>query len=209
MPVLDAYIPQRALTPQAERTLLAACTDLQVAAEPSLLHRPNVTHLATGVHGMLTAPVPLLDVAALVHPLAAAAGSPTPAAIRVVSGLEGMSRGGCLGPVGWIDGHGNGEDLDSAILNGWTPVLHRHRPQRWLLQACTEVRTGPSRVADLRRGDGQGPDKPSLDPGRPLCGVRVAGQQEASRRRDHRDERILRLTALTPHVPLVQEGGNR
>jgi phenylpyruvate tautomerase PptA (4-oxalocrotonate tautomerase family) len=33
MPMLDAYIPEGALTPQAERTLLAACTDLLLEHE--------------------------------------------------------------------------------------------------------------------------------------------------------------------------------
>jgi menaquinone-specific isochorismate synthase len=95
------------------RSLTAAlaplCSWLDVPAEPSALHLPNVTHLATDVTGWLKTSWSLLDLAAHVHPTAAVAGTPTVAAMRLIHDLEAMSRGGYLGPVGWMDGHGNGE----------------------------------------------------------------------------------------------------
>ena len=85
------------------------CSRLDVPDGPSVLHLPNVTHLATEVRGRLAADTSLLDLTARVHPTAAVAGSPTAAAIRLIGELEGMDRGGYLGPVGWLDGQGSGE----------------------------------------------------------------------------------------------------
>lgn len=95
-------------------------------AEPSVLHLPNVTHLATEVSGTLKKPASLLDLAARVHPTAAVSGTPKATALRLITELEGMDRGGYLGPVGWMDGRGNGElgvAFRCAQVNGNTARL--------------------------------------------------------------------------------------
>ena len=102
------------------------CSRLEAPGEPSVLHLPNVTHLATEVRGRLAAATPLLDLAASVHPTAAVAGSPTGSALRLIGELERMDRGGYLGPVGWIDARGNGElavALRCAQVDGATARL--------------------------------------------------------------------------------------
>ncbi|HEX8007102.1 MAG TPA: isochorismate synthase [Trebonia sp.] len=102
------------------------CSRLDVPHEPSVLHLPNLSHLATEVHGTLAADAPLLDLVARVHPTAAVAGSPRSAAMRLISELEPMDRGGYLGPVGWLDAQGNGEfgvALRCARLRGETVRL--------------------------------------------------------------------------------------
>ena len=102
------------------------CSQLDVPAEPSVLHLPNVSHLATRVRGTLAAEPTLLELAARVHPTAATAGTPTATAMRLISELEGMDRGGYLGPVGWMDQHGNGEfgvALRCAQVRGATARL--------------------------------------------------------------------------------------
>lgn len=108
------------------QSLAPLCSRLDVPAEPSVLHLPNVTHLASEVRGRLAADMPLLALTARVHPTAAVAGTPTPRAMRLIAELEGMDRGGYLGPVGWIDSHGNGEfgvALRCAQVNGATGRL--------------------------------------------------------------------------------------
>jgi menaquinone-specific isochorismate synthase len=108
------------------RALRPFCSHLDVPAEPSVLHLANVAHLATAVSGALERPVSLLDLAARVHPTAAASGTPKVTALRLITELEGMDRGGYLGPVGWTDGRGNGElgvALRCAQVNGNTARL--------------------------------------------------------------------------------------
>jgi menaquinone-specific isochorismate synthase len=99
------------------------CTDLDVPETPSVLALPNVSHLASDVRGTLdpSAPARLLRLAAAVHPTAAVGGTPRDTAIALITELEGMDRGRYAGPVGWVDGNGDGElgiALRCAQLDG-------------------------------------------------------------------------------------------
>ena len=85
------------------------CRELTVPAEASVLRLRNVLHLATDVHGELKDDISLLTLAEAVHPTAAVGGTPREAAVRLITELEGMDRGRYAGPVGWIDGSGDGE----------------------------------------------------------------------------------------------------
>ncbi|SFS45383.1 isochorismate synthase [Saccharopolyspora flava] len=98
------------------------CSELSVPSAPSVLRLRNVLHLATDVEGKLadtptgsdpgrpnTDGAGLLTMIEAVHPTAAVGGTPTAAAVPVIAELEGMDRGRYAGPVGWIDGAGNGE----------------------------------------------------------------------------------------------------
>jgi len=85
------------------------CERLELAAEPELLRLPDVQHLATPVHGTLAGDASALALAAALHPTAAVCGTPTPTALELIRELEGMDRGRYTGPVGWVDGRGNGE----------------------------------------------------------------------------------------------------
>ncbi len=89
--------------------LAAYCTDLDVPARPHVLRLANVQHLATDVSGQLADGVPVLALAAALHPTAAVCGTPTERALGVIRELEGMDRGRYAGPVGWFDAHGDGE----------------------------------------------------------------------------------------------------
>ena len=89
--------------------LAAHCTDLEVPARPRLLRLANVQHLATDVTGQLVDGAPVLALAASLHPTAAVCGTPTERAFAVIRELEGMQRGRYAGPVGWMDGRGDGE----------------------------------------------------------------------------------------------------
>ena len=89
--------------------LAAHCTDLDVPVRPRLLRLANVQHLATDVTGQLVDGAPALALAASLHPTAAVCGTPTERAFAVIRELEGMDRGRYAGPVGWMDGRGDGE----------------------------------------------------------------------------------------------------
>lgn len=82
---------------------------LAAAQEPFTLKLPNVWHLATDVEGSLSDGASALDLLADLHPTAAVGGTPTAAAMRMIRDLEPFDRGRYAGPVGWIDGSGNGE----------------------------------------------------------------------------------------------------
>jgi menaquinone-specific isochorismate synthase len=82
---------------------------LAASEQPFTLKLPNVFHLATDVEGELSDGASSLDLLGALHPTAAVAGSPTDAAIEVIRRLEPFDRGRYAGPVGWVDGNGDGE----------------------------------------------------------------------------------------------------
>ena len=97
--------------------LAAACVNLEVG-KPEVARFTNIQHLATTVSGELRQPPPsVLELAALLHPTPAINGSPSEAARRLISELEGLERGWYAGAVGWLDGRGDGE-LAVAIRCG-------------------------------------------------------------------------------------------
>lgn len=98
------------------------CSRLSVPAQPSVLRLHNVAHLATDIAGQLRrSDSPLLALADAVHPTAAVGGTPTRNALALIRELETMDRARYAGPVGWVDGAGDGElgiALRCAQLNG-------------------------------------------------------------------------------------------
>ena len=100
------------------------CGSVNVPDEPSVLHLPNVMHLATDVTGVLSHNVSALELVRELHPSAAVCGTPTLSAARVIDELEGLDRGRYAGPVGWIDAAGDGEwciGLRSAEISRQDP----------------------------------------------------------------------------------------
>lgn len=97
------------------------CVDLRVDPEPWLLKLDNVQHLATRFTGTLREPLTALELAAALHPTAAVGGVPRDTALDTIRRLEGLDRGRYGGPVGWVDGRGDGEfgvALRCAELSG-------------------------------------------------------------------------------------------
>lgn len=82
---------------------------LAASEQPFTLKLPNVFHLATDIEGDLSDGASALDLVAALHPTAAVAGTPTDAALAVIRRLEPFDRGRYAGPVGWVDGNGDGE----------------------------------------------------------------------------------------------------
>ncbi|WP_394554284.1 isochorismate synthase MenF [Agromyces sp. MMS24-JH15] len=82
---------------------------LDTSPEPFALQLPNLWHLATDLKGTLGDGSSSLDLVRAVHPTAAVAGTPRRVALAAIAELEGFDRGRYAGPVGWIDGDGDGE----------------------------------------------------------------------------------------------------
>jgi len=97
----------------ALRSVLGALSphsaNLATSELPFTLKLPNLWHLASDVEGTLTDGSSSLDLVAALHPTAAVAGSPTPAALAVIHELEPFDRGRYAGPVGWVGSNGDGE----------------------------------------------------------------------------------------------------
>jgi len=83
--------------------------DVEHDAEPRLLELPRLSHLATDLVGRVVGDAGVLDLVAALHPTAAVAGTPTPEAVALIREVEPFDRGRYSGPVGWVDGRGDGE----------------------------------------------------------------------------------------------------
>jgi menaquinone-specific isochorismate synthase len=103
-------------------TLLPWCSFLDEEAEPSIVGVANVQHLGTMVEGRLSDPAPsVLELVEALHPTPAVAGDPRDDALDLIRKLEPGDRGRYAGPVGWVDGQGNGRwavGIRSAELSG-------------------------------------------------------------------------------------------
>lgn len=82
---------------------------LDASPEPFTLQLPNLWHLATDLKGVLGDGSSALELVRAVHPTAAVAGTPRRVALSTLAELEGFDRRRYAGPVGWIDGDGDGE----------------------------------------------------------------------------------------------------
>lgn len=103
------------------------CGELRVDPEPHLTATSAVWHLASRVRGRLRGSPGALDLAAALHPTPAVCGTPTAAALDLISELEPASRGLYAGLVGWMDARGDGEwavSIRCALLSPTELLLH-------------------------------------------------------------------------------------
>jgi isochorismate synthase len=88
------------------------CSRLDVPERPELVHLRSITHLGTTVTGILRpvgGSVPTaLELVARLHPTPAVGGVPRDAARQLIARLEPGPRGSYAGPVGYLDGAGDG-----------------------------------------------------------------------------------------------------
>src|SRR5262249_43986835 len=71
-------------------------------------------------------PPSALELAARLHPTPAVGGTPRDDALAWMAANEGLARDHYAGPVGWVDGYGNGEwvvGIRSAEISGRTARL--------------------------------------------------------------------------------------
>lgn len=136
-------------------TLSPLCEAMYVAPRPELIRLPNVQHLGTRVRGTLASARSALSLLAAVHPTAAVGGTPTDEAVEAIRELESMDRERYAGPVGWVDGNGNGEwgialrcaqlDGDRARLFAGCGIVAGSEPVAELAE--TESKLRPMRTA--------------------------------------------------------------
>lgn len=96
-------------------------------AAPVLRTLRHVAHLCTPITAQLREEHHVVDLVARLHPTPAVGGSPTPAALAWIRAQEPTPRGWYAGPVGWVDGSGDGEfvvALRSGLLAGPGALLY-------------------------------------------------------------------------------------
>lgn len=95
---------------QSVLTALAThCRSIVGTSSPFTLRLSNVWHLASDIEGVLASRESVLNIIDSLHPTAAVAGVPTDRALATIADIEAIPRGRYAGPVGWVDGSGNGE----------------------------------------------------------------------------------------------------
>ncbi|MCO5316131.1 MAG: isochorismate synthase [Solirubrobacterales bacterium] len=101
------------------KTLSRESIWVEAAGEPEVIKVANVQHLGTPIYAQLGRPRTAIELAGMLHPTPAVGGEPWEKARRVMAELEDLDRGWYAGPVGWMDGAGDGEfcvALRSALL---------------------------------------------------------------------------------------------
>jgi isochorismate synthase len=131
-PEEDAALGARLLRDEKERTehavvaemlrdaLAPLCCGLSVPSAPTLLRLATVQHLFTPIRGALRNGQTILDLVERLHPTPAVGGFPRREALAVIRDREQLDRGWYAGPVGWLDGEGEGEfavAIRSALLD--------------------------------------------------------------------------------------------
>ncbi|MEX0620808.1 MAG: isochorismate synthase [Solirubrobacterales bacterium] len=130
-PAVDDHLAQKLLSSSKDRGeqslvvagIVKALSRLSVwveaADDPEIVKVANIQHLATPVVAQLSQPRTAIELAGILHPTPAVGGEPWKKASRVMDEVEGLDRGWYAGPVGWMDGSGDGEfcvALRSALL---------------------------------------------------------------------------------------------
>jgi salicylate biosynthesis isochorismate synthase/menaquinone-specific isochorismate synthase len=130
-PAVDDHLAEKLLTSPKDRSeqglvvegIVKALGRLSVwveaAEEPGIVKVANIQHLATPVVAQLAQPRTAIELAGTLHPTPAVGGEPWKKANAVMDEVEGLDRGWYAGPVGWMDGSGDGEfcvALRSALL---------------------------------------------------------------------------------------------
>lgn len=112
---------QRIVSTRIVRALRPHSVWVTAAEEPEVVRMANIQHLATPIRAQLARPIPVVELAGLLHPTPAVGGEPLAVAAPMIPELEGLDRGWYAGPVGWTDAHEDGEfcvALRSALLTG-------------------------------------------------------------------------------------------
>jgi isochorismate synthase len=101
----------RVLVQDLTATLEQYYDNVEAPDMPSIVPLRTVAHLGTWIHANLPRyeAVSALELLSGIHPTAAVGGLPREKAIPLLHHLEQHDRGHYAGPVGWIDGSGDGE----------------------------------------------------------------------------------------------------
>jgi isochorismate synthase len=109
-----------------QQTLETRCGAVVTPSEKSVMRLEDVQHLQRSLHFSLGMPTSALILVGALHPTPAVSGYPRDEAVRVLRSLDGFARGWYAGPVGWVDGDGDGEfcvAIRSALVRGSIATL--------------------------------------------------------------------------------------
>lgn len=101
--------------------LASECTRLEIPEVPVLMKLKHIQHLYTPVSGIAKEDVSILRLVERLHPTPALGGWPKEKSMAVIREIEPLDRGLYGGPLGWMDGSGNGEfvvAIRSALIQG-------------------------------------------------------------------------------------------
>jgi menaquinone-specific isochorismate synthase len=82
---------------------------LTVPEAPGVLTLARIQHLETPIHGEAAPGEDILGLVQALHPTPAVCGRPRDAALALLRESEPFERGWYAGPVGWLDGSGDGD----------------------------------------------------------------------------------------------------
>lgn len=91
-----------------KKALKASCSRVEKPPAPGLLRLNGIQHLWTPIRARLREGLGLLEVVADLHPTPAVGGDPREAALNWIRTTEGWDRGFYGGPLGYVDGEGQG-----------------------------------------------------------------------------------------------------
>ncbi|GMA52269.1 hypothetical protein GCM10025857_36260 [Alicyclobacillus contaminans] len=109
-----------------EQLQTADVLDLTWPPTPQVKRLANVQHLHTPIRGRRREQQSVLDLVDELHPTPAVAGRPREKALAVIAERESLERGWYAGPVGWMNGRGEGQfavALRSALVRGDTAYV--------------------------------------------------------------------------------------
>jgi menaquinone-specific isochorismate synthase len=136
---------------------------IDLIGERSVIQVGVILHVATDFTAKALPGTKVLDLLSSIHPTAAVAGTPTPAALALIRAMEPRGRGRYAGPVGWFDTKGDGEfaialrcgEFDQnrgTIYAGGGLVPGSDRQSEW---AETDLKLGPMlRALGVEAGHG-------------------------------------------------------
>ncbi len=99
---------------------------LQVEPLPQVVKLRHVQHLLTPISGRLLEDAGVLALVERLHPTPAVGGAPRELALELIADEEHHERGWYAGPLGWVDGSGDGEfvvALRSGVIDGTGATL--------------------------------------------------------------------------------------
>ncbi len=83
--------------------------EVTTVTDPQVARLATMSHLATTITGHVEGAAPsALELALTLHPTPAVGGAPRDAALTMLRTIETFERGRYAGPVGWVDGRGDG-----------------------------------------------------------------------------------------------------
>ena len=130
-PAVDDHLAERLLASDKDRgeqqmvvrqiteSLRRLSVWIESAPEPEIVKVANIQHLGTPIIAQLSQPLTAIELAGMLHPTPAVGGKPWKRASGLIEEVEGLDRGWYAGPVGWMEGSGDGEfcvALRSALL---------------------------------------------------------------------------------------------